>query len=204
MMDCSEALPLLHEYLDGSLDLQEKTALKAHLTGCPACRRRLQQLEKVEALLAAWPAPQTPDGLTERIMRALPPQRRINPWYRWVRKHPAASVAAVFAVVMLSSFVSMWGQDRELLVKGSDLQSVVIEGNTVLVPQGKTVAGDLTVENGKIQVDGNITGNVTVIDGSLITASTAHISGQVKQIDEAFGWMWYKVNQLFGELSGGK
>ncbi|UUZ82092.1 polymer-forming cytoskeletal protein [Paenibacillus sp. P26] len=98
----------------------------------------------------------------------------------------------------------MWDEDQDLLVKGQDLQSVVIQGHTVLVPEGKTVAGDLTVEKGQVQVDGEVKGNVTVIDGSVNMASTAKISGQVKQIDEAFSWLWYKMNIWVSEVSGNK
>ncbi|WP_426449913.1 zf-HC2 domain-containing protein [Paenibacillus sp. S-38] len=200
-MDCKEALPLLHEYMDGGLEGKESVQLKEHLLACPDCRRRLQEFEKVEALVAAWPHPPVPDGLTQRIMDALPPAKRQNRGYRWIRKHPAASVAAVFFAVMLSSFMTAWDNDRDLIVKGTDLESVVIQGHTVVVPAGKKVSGNLTVEGGTVQVDGDVEGNVVVIDGSVVQASTAHISGQVKQIDEAFSWMWYKMNQWVSQVS---
>lgn len=201
MMNCKEALPLLHQHLDGDLRGPEAVVLKEHLLACPACRKRLQQLEKVEALVQAWPAPQAPDDMTERIMRALPPAKRSSTWSRWFRRHPAASVAAVFFLVMMGSFVSMWDNDQELLVKGTDLESVVIKGDTVYVPAGKTVAGNLTVENGQLQVEGDIQGDIFVIDGKVNLASSAHIYGQVTQIDEAFSWLWFKTNQFFHQLS---
>ncbi|MCS7464729.1 zf-HC2 domain-containing protein [Paenibacillus doosanensis] len=203
-MDCREALPLMHEYLDGGLKGREALALKEHLLVCPACRERLKQLEKVEALVQAWPQQEVPSGLTERIMQALPPERRKQPWWLWVRRHPAASVAAVFVLVMMGSFISLWNEDTELLVKGSDLSSVVIKGDTVYVPEGKTVAGNLMVENGKVQVDGDIKGNIVVIDGTVAMASTAHISGQVTEIDQAFGWLWYKMNDWVSTISQAK
>jgi anti-sigma factor RsiW len=193
-MNCIEALPMLHQYLDGDLSGQEAKGLKEHLMACPACRNRLQQLEKVEALVQSWPAPQLPEGITERIMNALPPERRTGSWNRWFRKHPAVSVAAVFALVMMGSFLTGWNQDKELLVKGSDLESVVIKGDTVYVPAGKTIAGNLTVENGRLEVEGDIKGDIVVIDGKVNLASTAHISGQVTQIDEAFSWLWFKMS----------
>ncbi|MFH5186600.1 zf-HC2 domain-containing protein [Paenibacillus sp. TAB 01] len=200
-MDCQEALPLMHEYLDGGLKGSEAVALKEHLLGCASCRERLKQFERVEALIHAWPKPEVPDGLTERIMQSLPPVKRQSPWWQWVRRHPAASVAAVFVLVMMGSFMSLWNEDSELVVKGNDLQSVVIEGNTVVVPAGKTVAGNLMVENGKVQVDGDIKGNIVVIDGSVNMASTAHISGQVTEIDEAFSWLWFKMNDWATSIS---
>lgn len=201
MMDCKEALPLLHEYLDGGLSGAQSSQLKEHLLGCAECRARLKEYEKVEAMIHAWAPPGVPDDMTEKIMRALPPVKRRNAFYRFIRKHPAASVAAVFAMVMLSSFLSTWDNDHVLAVRGPDLQSVVIKGDTVYVPVGTKVAGDLTVENGKLQVDGDVEGNVVVIDGSVNYASTAHISGQIKQIDEVFSWAWYKMNAWFTHVS---
>jgi cytoskeletal protein CcmA (bactofilin family) len=110
----------------------------------------------------------------------------------------------MFVLVMMGSFMSTWNEDTELLVKGNDLQSVVIRGDTVLVPQGKKVSGDLMIENGKLQVDGDIEGNIVVIDGSVNLASTAHISGQITQIVEVFSWFWFKMNDWAGKLSESK
>jgi anti-sigma factor RsiW len=72
-MECKEALPLIHEYLDGGLRGTEALGLKEHLLGCASCRERMKQFEKVEALIHAWPAPNVSPDLTERVMRALPP-----------------------------------------------------------------------------------------------------------------------------------
>ncbi|WP_281884128.1 zf-HC2 domain-containing protein [Paenibacillus sp. YYML68] len=200
-MKCNDALPLLHEYLDGVISGPDRSNLKEHLLSCAGCRQRLQQLEKVEAMIQAWSPPDVPEGLSERIMQALPPAKRRSAFYRFIRKHPAASVAAVFAMVMLSSFLTSWDADQELLVKGTDLQSVVIKGDTVYVPAGHKVAGDLTVENGKLQVDGQVEGNVVVIDGAVNYASTAQISGSITKIDEAFSWLLYKMNTWFSQVS---
>ncbi|MCU6793810.1 MULTISPECIES: zf-HC2 domain-containing protein [Paenibacillus] len=200
-MDCKEALPLIHEYMDGSLKGSEALQLKKHLLTCPTCKMRLQQLERVEALIQSWPRVEASAGLTERIMAALPPMKQRSLWRQWIRNHPGISVAAVFVLVMTGSFMSMWNENSELIVKGTDLQSVVIQGNTVYVPVGKKVAGNIMVENGKLQVDGDIEGDIVVVQGSVILASTAHISGQITQIDEAFGWLWFKMNGLASKIS---
>jgi cytoskeletal protein CcmA (bactofilin family) len=104
---------------------------------------------------------------------------------------------------MLSSFVAMWNQDRQLSIAGPDLDNVVIEGNTVTVPAGQQVSGDLTVANGTARVLGDVKGDLTVIDGSVILASTAHIAGNVKKIDRAVDWVWYKVTSWFGTIAYG-
>ncbi|MFC5450988.1 zf-HC2 domain-containing protein [Paenibacillus aestuarii] len=195
-MNCKEALPLIHEYLDGDLHGSEAKELKEHLIACPACRTLFKQLEQTEAMVRSLPPVRVPDTLTAQIMSGLPPMKKSRTWTDWIRKHPAVSVAVVFAAVMFGSYMSMWNDDKNLMVKGNDLQEVIIQGDTVIVPQGHTVNGDLVVQRGKLEVEGDVTGNVTVIDGSVNLASTAHISGQVTKVDEAIGWIWYKLGEI--------
>ncbi|MFD0695745.1 zf-HC2 domain-containing protein [Paenibacillus sp. GCM10027628] len=200
-MNCKEALPLMHEYLDGDLQGAEALRLKEHLISCAACHALFRELERTDAIVRSLPPVSVPDTLTAQIMSGLPPMKKRNAWMEWIRRHPAVSVAVVFAAVMFGSFMSMWNDDKNLMVKGSDLQDVVIQGDTVIVPQGHTVNGDLVVQRGKLQVDGDVTGNLTVIDGTLNLASTAHISGQVTKVDQALSWVWYKLGEFVSMLS---
>ncbi|WP_248928969.1 zf-HC2 domain-containing protein [Paenibacillus hamazuiensis] len=200
-MECKEALPMMHEYLDGDLEGANAARLKEHLLVCPDCKKRFRELETTEAMIMASPDVKAPPYLKDRIMLALPPVKSNRTFGQWFRRHPAVSVAAVFVLVMMGSFMSLWNEDTELLVKGNNLDQVVIKGDTVYVPPGHTVSGNLTVQSGKLQVDGDINGNLVVIDGSVNLASTAHISGQVTKIDEAFEWMWFKVSEFFTQLS---
>lgn len=207
-MNCKVAIVWIHDYLDDELPHDDVAELKAHLLSCPTCCERLAQLERTEAL-----AHKMMDSrmvidvdhsalLTERIMSALPLKRRgALSFARWIRNHPAITVAAVFAIVMLSSFTAMWEQDTDLSVRGSDLAHVVITGDTVTVPAGVHINGDLIISNGKANVLGDVEGNVTVIGGSIYQASTAHISGQVKTIDQALDWFWYKVTNSMSSLA---
>lgn len=200
-MHCKEALPLIHEYLDGDLTKTEALKLKEHLIACQGCHNTFKQLEKTDALVRMLPSIKVPDTLTAQIMSGLPPMKKKNTWTDWIRRHPAVSVAVVFGTVMFGSFVSMWDDDQNLMVQGSNLQDVVIQGDTVIVPQGHTVNGDLVVKRGKLKVEGDVTGNVVVIDGSVNLASTAHISGEVKQVDEALSWVWYKLGEFAGKIT---
>jgi hypothetical protein len=55
-----------------------------------------------------------------------------------------------------------------------------------------------------VQVLGDLDGDLTVIDGSVVPlASTAHIAGEIKTIDRAVDWFWYKVSSYFGTLAYG-
>ncbi|CAH0122663.1 MULTISPECIES: zf-HC2 domain-containing protein [unclassified Paenibacillus] len=202
-MDCSLAVSLMHDYLDGDLAKEQIIPLKQHIMACPSCRARYEQLERTEMMMysLSHQMDRCSDQLTARIFQSLPKKKMQNAWLVWVKRHPALTAAAVFAVVMLASVLSVWNQDRELMVKGSDLDKVVIEGDTVIVPPDRKLAGNLTVQNGKTEIFGEVQGNLTVIDGSMNLASTAHIAGQVTQIDQAMDWLWYKITHMFSDVA---
>ncbi|WP_025691964.1 zf-HC2 domain-containing protein [Paenibacillus zanthoxyli] len=202
-MECKLAVSMMHDYLDDDLPGQQQRDLKEHLLSCPDCRAKFKELEQTDMLLFSLmhQSPVVSDDLVGLVMGALPPSKKERRFIAWIKKHPALTAASVFLLVMLMSSVTLWKQDGQLVVKGSDLDQVVIKGDTVIVPSGKRVSGDLTVENGKTQVYGDVNGNVTVIDGSLYQASTAHISGQVKSIDQALSWFWYKVTNMFSDVA---
>ncbi|AIQ14612.1 zf-HC2 domain-containing protein [Paenibacillus durus] len=202
-MECKLAVSMMHDYLDDDLPGQQQRDLKEHLLSCPDCRAKFKELEQTDMLLFSLmhQSPVVSDDLVGRVMGALPPSKKERRFIAWIKKHPALTAASVFLLVMLMSSVTLWKQDGQLVVKGTDLDQVVIKGDTVIVPSGKRVSGDLTVENGKTQVYGEVNGNVTVIDGSLYQASTAHISGQVKSIDQALSWFWYKVTNMFSDVA---
>lgn len=197
-MDCKEAILLMHDYLDGDVTGPEAAQLKKHLIGCAGCQERYTKLEKAGALVSSLKPVYAPSHMTtSAIMQSLPAPTKRSAWVKWPRRHPAASVAAIFLVVMLGSFLTMWNEDTQLVVHGSDLEQVVIKGNTVVVPEGHTVQGNLIIENGQIEVNGKINGNLVVIDGNYALASTAQISGDITSVNQAVEWIWFKLNQLF-------
>ncbi|WNQ11783.1 zf-HC2 domain-containing protein [Paenibacillus aurantius] len=200
-MDCKQAVREMHEFLDGTLTGPKAAALKEHMLSCPDCRLVFQQLETTDALVKSMPRPSAPDDLTDRIMGALPQSRKKASWLQWVKRHPAISVASVFLLVMVSSFLSLWNEDTQMTVKGANLDQLVIKGDTVYLPAGHKVNGDLMVKRGKIQVDGELNGNLIVIDGTYALASTAKISGETRVIDQALQWLWFEMNEMVGGLA---
>ncbi|MNW42063.1 Anti-sigma-W factor RsiW [compost metagenome] len=203
-MDCKQASSLMHEYFDDDLTHEQVVELKHHLQGCSVCSARFQELEQTEMVLFSTirhKALSAPDELVNAIMNKIPKQRRQQAWVGWIKKHPALTAAAVFLFVMVFSSLSLWKSDEQLVVKVADLDQVIINGDTVTVPEGSTIAGNLTVENGKAEIYGDVQGNLTVIDGSYYQASTAHISGEIKSIDQALDWIWYRITNTFTEVA---
>lgn len=199
-MNCKEALPLIHDYLDGELAKEQTGQLERHLAECAACAGLLRAFERTEAWIRSTDRTDVPAGLSAKVMLSLPPASGNRSLLRWMRRHPAAAAAAAFFVIMVSSFLSLWNQGTQLAVRGDDLEGIVIEGNKVIVPPEATVEGDLVVENGTVQVDGDLRGNLIVIDGTVALASTAHISGSITEVDRALDWIWFKVKEWIGAM----
>ncbi|MCL6458173.1 MAG: zf-HC2 domain-containing protein, partial [Gorillibacterium sp.] len=188
-MNCEEALHHMHEYLDKDLDHVEAVSLKKHMLSCPECNRHFRELEMTEALIKNTTWESAPQGLTERIMSSLPVRPKRQSWFRWTRRHPAISVASVFLFVMLGSFLSMWNQNPELTVRGSNLDQLVIGDDMVYLPKGNHVEGNLMVRGGTVKIDGQLDGNLVIVDGSFQTASAANVSGKIYEINQAAEWL---------------
>ncbi|WP_018753622.1 zf-HC2 domain-containing protein [Paenibacillus sanguinis] len=204
-MECKQASSLMHDYLDGELSRADAEQLKQHLECCPECQKQFKELEQTEMLLFAAIKQHTnvsaPDELVNRIISQIPKQPKQQAWIQWIRRHPALTAAAMFLLVMVFSAVSIWDSDDQLVVKGADLEQVIIQGDTVTVPSNSKIAGNLTIQNGKAEIYGEVQGNLTVIDGSYYQASTAHIAGEVKQIDQALDLIWYRITNTFTEVA---
>jgi anti-sigma factor (TIGR02949 family) len=204
-MECKHASSMMHDYLDGELSRDHVEQLKLHLDQCPDCLKEFRELERTELMLFATIKQHTnisaPDELVNRIISQIPSQPKQQAWIQWIKRHPALTAAAMFLLVMLFSAVSLWDSDDQLIVKGADLDQVIIQGDTVTVPRDSKIVGNLTIENGKAEIYGEVQGNLTVIDGSYYQASTAHISGEVKQIDQALDWIWYRIINTFTEVA---
>jgi anti-sigma factor RsiW len=196
-MDCKEALSFIHEHFDGTLQPAQSATLLSHLESCDECRNRFHSIEKTEAMVHALARTEAPAQLTAKIMLSLPPVHCAPSSVQWVRRHPAVSVVAAMVIILLGSMIVFWHPDAQLTVRGDDLSSVIIENNRVIVPSGAVMHGNLEVHHGDVLVDGEVEGNLIIIDGKIDEASQAHITGEIKQVDRTFDWLWYKISQWF-------
>lgn len=204
-MDCKQASLFMHDYLDDELPLEQAKLLKQHLQECPSCQLKFKELERTEMMLFASIHQHSfvaSDDLVGKILNKIPSQERPKQeWLKWFRRHPALTAIAMFVIVTFVGVFSLWDRDDQLVVKGSNLDQLIIQGNTVIVPENIKVAGNLTIENGKAEIYGEVEGDVTVIDGSYFTASTAKISGHIQSIDQALDWIWYRITNTFSEVA---
>jgi hypothetical protein len=99
-MNCQQCRERLHDYLDETIEAAERELLSAHLTACAGCRRELEELRKVAALVGSLDELPVPGGFLQAV-RARIDQPTV--WDRLrgllVRPRPSVSVAIPIIIV---------------------------------------------------------------------------------------------------------
>jgi anti-sigma factor RsiW len=193
-MNCPEYFQeYMHDYLDEEITPENEEKLRNHLLICQDCQNHFQELKKTIALVQSTSHIHAPVDFTNRIMANLPKEKKQVWAKRWFRHHPVLTAASLFIVLMAGSLITGWNEDHEFSV--SKNPNLVVENNTVIVPEGKTVKGDIVVKNGDLKIEGQVDGNVTVINGEKYLASAGHVTGDIKEINQLFDWIWYHMKK---------
>ena len=202
-MSCPEHIvQLMHKYLDGDILPEDESQLKEHLQSCEGCKKHLHEMEKSIALVQSTSHLTAPANFTADVLANLPKEKRTASINRWLKAHPFLVAAALFTILMGGSFFSSWKNDQDFSV--SSQPNLVVKNNTVIVPEGKVVKGDVTVKNGKLIIEGKVDGDVTIVNGEKYTASAGQVTGQIHEINEMFDWMWYKIKSTGKSVFGVK
>lgn len=180
----------MHEYLDGDISVEHEQELKTHLINCPSCQQHMHELSKVAAFVQSASHITAPNGFVEGVTARLPKETSKVGMKRWFHSHPLLTAAALFMILMSASLFSSYNDDQHFSF--TKQPNLVVEGEKVIVPAGEIVKGDLVVKNGDLQIDGEVDGNVTVINGQYM-ASTANVTGEIEEINQVFDWLWYKI-----------
>ncbi|MGE7604503.1 anti-sigma factor family protein [Peribacillus sp. NPDC097675] len=191
-MNCHEdIINYMHNYLDEDIRPEHIEILREHLLTCPACRDYFNEMKKAVALVQSTSHIKAPDDFTARVMAQLPKEKKASGAKRWFKSHPFMTAAAMFIVLMTGSIFSTYNQDEHFSV--SKQPNLLVEGETVIVPKGETVEGNVVVQNGDIRIEGEVKGDVTVINGQEYMAKAGNVTGDIEVIDQAFEWIWYKI-----------
>lgn len=183
----------MHEYLDEEIDPTNEMILREHLKGCKECETLFNEFKKTIAVVKGTSRMQAPPDFTAKVMASLPKEKKKVGMQRWLRNHPLIAAASLFLVLMMGSILSTWNQEREFSV--SKQENLVVQNNTVIVPEGEVVKGDVIVRNGKLKIEGEVQGDVTVINGEKYLASAGHVTGQIEEVNEVFDWIWYHMKK---------
>lgn len=188
-----QIIELMHEYLDEEIDPADEVVLREHLQGCKECEILFNELEKSIAFVKSLSHMQAPADFTANVLARLPKEKKQVLMGRWLKNHPILSAASLFIVLMTGSLLSTWNQEREFSV--SKQENLVVKNNTVIVPEGEVVKGDVTVRNGTLRIEGEIQGDATVINGEKYLASAGHVTGEIEEVNEVFDWIWYHMKK---------
>jgi anti-sigma factor RsiW len=187
----AEMVVYMHEYLDEEISAEHEKELRAHLQNCGECQTHFHELKKTIALVQSTSHIQAPENFTANVMAKLPKEKRKVGVQRWFRHHPLLTAASLFLVLMMGSVASSWDQDHQLSV--SKQPNLVVQNDKVIVPEGEVVKGDVVVKNGDLEIQGEIEGNVTVINGQQYMASAGKVTGEIEEVDAIFEWLWYHI-----------
>jgi anti-sigma factor RsiW len=188
----------MHEYLDEEISAEHEKELREHILQCADCKNHFDELKKTIALVQSTSHIQAPQDFTANLMAKLPNEKRKVGVQRWFRHHPVLAAASIFVVLMVGSVLSTWNADQEFSV--TKQPNLVVENNTVIVPKGEVVKGDVTVRNGDLKIEGKVEGNVTVINGERYMASAGNVTGDIEEINEAFEWIWYHIKNTAQDI----
>ncbi|WP_071461115.1 anti-sigma factor family protein [Bacillus massilinigeriensis] len=193
-MSCPDRIvDYMHDYLDEEITESNKQELKQHLQACPDCEQHFRELEKAIAFVQSTSHIKAPDGFTAGVMAKLPQEKKRLKMGRWFKRHPLLSAASLFLMLMTGSIFSTWNEDQEFSV--SKQPNLVVENGTVTVPEGEVVKGDVVVRNGKLNIEGQVQGDVTVINGEKYLASAGQVTGEIEEVNEVFEWIWYHIKE---------
>lgn len=188
----------MHMYLDGEISHAEEHELMNHLAQCPACQELMESLEAAILFIEQAEPTMAPIGFVDGVMSRLPKEKRQVGVQRWLRHHPLIAAAALFFILMSVSLFSSYGNDQQFSV--TKQPNLVIEGETVVVPAEEVIKGDIIVKNGDLRIEGQVDGNITVINGSKYMASTAVVTGKSEEIDQVFDWLWYTIKSTVKDI----
>jgi anti-sigma factor RsiW len=198
-LKCSvEIVELMHAYLDEEIDPNSEMVLREHLHSCKECEELFNELKRTIALVKGTTSIQAPENFTANVMALLPKEKKKVGFQRWMRNHPLIAAASLFLLLMTGSVFSTWNQGNDFSV--SKQENLIVQNDTVIVPEGEVVKGDVIVRNGTLKIEGEVQGNVTVINGEQYLASAGKVTGKVEEVNEVFDWIWFHIKKTAYEV----
>ncbi|KEO84087.1 zf-HC2 domain-containing protein [Tumebacillus flagellatus] len=187
----------IHQYLDEDLSPAERDEFEAHLARCADCQEELKAMGSGIQLLTGAVWVKAPAGFTENLMAELntmhPPKRN---WRVPVMKYTgiAAAVLLVFGLGISLSAPSKFA------LQADNTQGLIVADNKVIVPAGTEYNGDITIENGDVEVRGKVNGNVIALNGKVYRMAGADISGETEEVDQAMEKVVFYAKRVWDGL----
>lgn len=203
-MACQDKyIEIMNNVIDGDGTPDETTFLNKHLETCATCQEHFQDLKMIDQNLHQRELEEPSDNFTASVMSHIQPRKKQNRWIQWMKYHPMVSAAAVFLVLMTGYIFSAWSQAPfEAYVQGGEQMGIQYKeaDNTVIVPEGQVIRGDLVVKNGKVKILGKVDGNVILIKSEKLRASAGSVTGEIEEVNQVLEWMWFHIKGYYNKV----
>jgi len=157
------------------------------LLSCASCAEYKQELECLQDALCCLSGIKAPPGFTEDLLAKLPkkatktlPQQYLSPRIRFF-----GATAAL--MLLLGSPLYMLVEAPRPVVESTDNKAQFhIVDNTVIIPEGTVVSGDIRVFNGHLKIAGQVRGSVHLVSSGYSLEDGGAVAGRV----EIATWSW--------------
>ncbi|MGD9678193.1 MAG: hypothetical protein AB7V16_07555 [Vulcanibacillus sp.] len=196
-MDCLRAIYLMHDYFDGDIEEQSFKELTKHINNCLACNVHYNELKNTNLILMQLPTENVSTDLSDNILIKCAKKERVK---KLASRYPVVFAASIFLLLFSVSLISYTVPGNDFKLVSENYQNLIIKGNEVIVPEGKEICGDIIIENGNLQIIGEVKGNVTVVNGEIFMASASQVDGTTNQVDLIFERIWYQLKNIWANF----
>jgi anti-sigma factor RsiW len=132
-MSCDRMESRILPYVDGRLKVSEHREVEAHLSGCPACRVRVNEFRAVSGLLDELPQIEPSGAFDARVRARIAAEPVQQSWWAWLAPSPRVAFAAsllLLATIWIGSRPNT-PEGRRTLV--ADRGPIIIDSNDLPV-----------------------------------------------------------------------
>ena len=193
-MNCRSAIYLMHDFFNDDIDEFLKNELSKHLNNCRTCNEHFNELKLTNNILLQLPKENVSSNFVDKVLVKCIKKERVR---KWATRYPVVFAASIFLLLFSVSLISYVVPNNEFKLVSGDQQNLIINGNEVIVPEGKEIFGDIVIENGNLQIEGEVEGNVTVFNGKIFMASASRVNGKTNQVNQIFERIWYQIKNIW-------
>ena len=145
---------LLADYVDGTLDQEQRAVVDAHLASCPACSEEVSLARAAVSSLSTLAEEPVPFGVTGPVLAEAGRRFERRREVAWERFQWAAGIAAAAALVVVVA-LNVGGNGSEDLRTASDAPSSAEVGSAAPVAGGQDSGLEISFQGLEVQEDVN-------------------------------------------------
>ena len=119
-MECAKIKELLSEYIDGTLDAQNKALVEAHLLACKNCKEELASLKVIIKELGSLESVEAPEDFLEKIHERIKPRFKLGKiiqtlFFPLRIKIPLQFATATVMAILIFSFLYIQQPEKQIV-----------------------------------------------------------------------------------------